>query len=331
MITQQQIADALGVSRMTVSKALRNHPEISDETRRKVIAEAEKLGYRINPFASTLSRQRGKKEGAFRASVAVLIGHRDEDPLVGNPSYHEYIKGVRKRAEEFGFAVDVFRVYKAGMTPQKLESVLETRGVQAVILLALEQDDYPFPWHKYSCASISATMGSSLFHNASINHFQSTLYALHHLRERGFRRIGFVAASGYDAQASGGLRGAAFVFRSEIPEEERVAPLFYDSLKTGLLYKWFHREQPDVVVTWYTQLADNLVGCGVRVPQDVVVADLDLYPDKRTGIGLKQPWEGIGAAAVDLVYSQICTGETGIPGVPRGITLPPCWVDDGST
>src|SRR6185295_3031480 len=48
------IARALNVSKMTVSRAINNHPEISSETRARILAMAQKMKYRPNQFARAL-------------------------------------------------------------------------------------------------------------------------------------------------------------------------------------------------------------------------------------------------------------------------------------
>jgi LacI family transcriptional regulator len=57
-ITQQDIADRLHVSRITVSKALRDHPDISVEMKEKVKKAVEDLGYSPNLIAKQLTQQK---------------------------------------------------------------------------------------------------------------------------------------------------------------------------------------------------------------------------------------------------------------------------------
>jgi len=57
-IRQTDIAKELQVSRVTVSKALRNHPDISAEMKNKVIAAAKKMGYFPNLIATQLNSRR---------------------------------------------------------------------------------------------------------------------------------------------------------------------------------------------------------------------------------------------------------------------------------
>ena len=57
-IKQSDIAKKLNVTRITVSKALRNHPDISAEMKKKVLETAEELGYIPNLIAQNLISKR---------------------------------------------------------------------------------------------------------------------------------------------------------------------------------------------------------------------------------------------------------------------------------
>lgn len=57
-ITQSEIAKKLNVTRITVSKALRNHPDISKETKAKILKVAEELNYTPNLIAKNLITQK---------------------------------------------------------------------------------------------------------------------------------------------------------------------------------------------------------------------------------------------------------------------------------
>jgi LacI family transcriptional regulator len=57
-ITQLEIARKLNVTRITVSKALRNHPDISAKMKKKVLDTAEELGYTPNLIAQNLTSRK---------------------------------------------------------------------------------------------------------------------------------------------------------------------------------------------------------------------------------------------------------------------------------
>ena len=51
MITQQEVARKLGLSRQLVSLALAGYPQVSADSRHRILATARKMGYRPNPHA----------------------------------------------------------------------------------------------------------------------------------------------------------------------------------------------------------------------------------------------------------------------------------------
>ena len=69
-IKLEDLSKKLGVSKVTVSKALRNHPDISQETTLKVKALAEKLGYMPNYMAKNLSSRKTNTIGLVVPKIA---------------------------------------------------------------------------------------------------------------------------------------------------------------------------------------------------------------------------------------------------------------------
>lgn len=69
-VTLEDIAKRLKVSRVTVSKALRGHPDISEETTRKIRALADELGYSPNIMARSLSSRRSNMIGLVVPKIA---------------------------------------------------------------------------------------------------------------------------------------------------------------------------------------------------------------------------------------------------------------------
>jgi LacI family transcriptional regulator len=69
-IKLEDLSKKLGVSKVTVSKALRNHPDISHATTAKVKALAEKLGYMPNYMAKNLSSRKSNTIGLVVPKIA---------------------------------------------------------------------------------------------------------------------------------------------------------------------------------------------------------------------------------------------------------------------
>lgn len=67
------IAKALGLSPSTVSRALKDHPHISQATKEKVKQQAKKLGYRHNALASSLRRNKSNTIGLIIPRISMYF------------------------------------------------------------------------------------------------------------------------------------------------------------------------------------------------------------------------------------------------------------------
>ena len=68
-ITLKQIAETLGISITTVSKALKNYPDVSPKTKKMVLELAEQLHYTPNSFAVNLRTKESKTIGLIIPEV----------------------------------------------------------------------------------------------------------------------------------------------------------------------------------------------------------------------------------------------------------------------
>ncbi len=141
-ITIYDLATQLGVSPATVSRALKNSPEISIATRKKINALAEKLGYRHNTFASSLRLQTtntigvivhelnshfivsvlaGIEKVATEAKYNLIIGHSSEITKLeianANNLYHKRVDGLLASLAYDTNDLSHFQVFKAKKIP----------------------------------------------------------------------------------------------------------------------------------------------------------------------------------------------------------------------
>jgi len=89
-VTLEDIARALNVSKMTVSRAINNHPEISRATRARILATAQKMKYRPNQFARALT-----------TNHSYLIGIVVPDLM--HSYFAEICRGVEAHARPVGY------------------------------------------------------------------------------------------------------------------------------------------------------------------------------------------------------------------------------------
>ena len=93
-VTLKQIAKELDVSISTVSKSLRNSPEISEDTRQKVQAFAKLYNYRPNNIALSLKNKKTK-------TIGIII------PEIVHHFFATVISGIEQVANENGYSVIV--------------------------------------------------------------------------------------------------------------------------------------------------------------------------------------------------------------------------------
>ena len=79
--TLKDLAVALNLSINTVSRALRDMPDIKDETKQIIKAAADKMGYRTNLAASMLRTNRSRAIGVIVSDLA-------------NPVFSGMVKGI---------------------------------------------------------------------------------------------------------------------------------------------------------------------------------------------------------------------------------------------
>lgn len=90
--TLKKISQVLGISISTVSRALKNHPDISAATKKKVVELAETLEYEPNATAVNL---RTKKTKLFGLMV----------PSVTNMFYDSFISAVEEESRKIGYSL----------------------------------------------------------------------------------------------------------------------------------------------------------------------------------------------------------------------------------
>src|ERR1700754_4963388 len=110
------LADQLQLSVSTISKALRDSYEISDETKKKVMELATRLNYVPNPYASSLRRKKSK-------TIAVVL------PEVADSFFSQAINGIESVAQDKGYHVLVCLTHEKAL---KEEAILhEMQGGRA--------------------------------------------------------------------------------------------------------------------------------------------------------------------------------------------------------
>lgn len=198
-LTARQLADLIGVSQSTVSRAFSKGTSVSPKTRAFVLDQAERLGYRPNVIASFLSRRASSIVGVVTADFT-------------SPVYIDMLNRLSVRMQELDIHPLLFNL-QAGADAGDQLAVLRQYNIETVIVISGRISHM-------SVARWAADGRKVILMNRDIpdediasvrcDNTASALVA-DHLHELGLRRVAFVG--GPASSAVSAEREGAFVRR----------------------------------------------------------------------------------------------------------------------
>ncbi|WP_181139307.1 LacI family DNA-binding transcriptional regulator [Streptomyces sp. Ru72] len=324
------VAQLAGVSRKTVSRVLNNEPYVSDEARRRVLAAADELGYRLNHAARALASGRTRSIGVIALGTA---GYGTASLLVG----------IEQAVRDAGYALRV--VNTPDGDPEGIagavESLLE-QGVDGVVVSEpiVEGEvsvrlDVPVlflgaPPAFTAPRTVTASVGACALARAATEHLLDLGHAtVHHLagprrwyaskdRIEGWRAA-LAARGAHEPPLVEGDWSAdsGYAAGLELASDSSVTAVFAagDEMAIGLIHA--------------------LREAGRRVPEDVSVVGFDgnpvfayVSPPLTT---VRQPFDAAAREGIRLLVHAIEKPDTELPPtsdppvelVVRGSTAPP--------
>ncbi|WP_162126727.1 LacI family DNA-binding transcriptional regulator [Flavobacterium phycosphaerae] len=127
-ITLKQIAETLGISITTVSKALKNYPDVSPKTRKAVLDLANSLSYTPNSFAVNLRTKESK-------TIGLII------PEVVHHFFSNVINGIIDEAEKKGYLVIILQSNESLEMEKKQVELLMNKRVDGIIMSLSNQSN----------------------------------------------------------------------------------------------------------------------------------------------------------------------------------------------
>jgi LacI family transcriptional regulator len=183
-VRMKDIARDLGVSVMTVSKALRNHSDISEKTRDRVLARARKLGYEPNWIARSLVTRRTHM-------VGLVI------PDLMHSFFAEVAKGVTQKFQPLGYQIVISN---SDEDPEQEESQIQlllARHVDGLIIASAQPSGKNGLFQTMRSRKVPYVLIDRLpqgldAHFVGIKNEEIGLLATAHLLEQGCQRIAHI-------------------------------------------------------------------------------------------------------------------------------------------
>lgn len=131
-VTLKLIAEKLNISVTTVSKALKDYPDVSKKTKRLVKEMAETLNYTPNNFAVNLRTKESK-------TIGIII------PEVVHHFFSSVLEGVMAQAEKKGYMVIILQSNESYQLERKQLNLLTSKQVDGILIsLANETTDFNY-------------------------------------------------------------------------------------------------------------------------------------------------------------------------------------------
>ncbi|MEU8223489.1 LacI family DNA-binding transcriptional regulator [Kribbella sp. NPDC048915] len=274
-VTMRDVAREAGVSPKTVSNVMNGYPYIREETRSKVLAAIDALGYRMNLSARNL------KSG--RTGVIALAV-----PELSNPYFAELADAAIAAAGEHGLTVMIETT--GADRERELTALARPRGHLVDGLLYSPLGLGPEDVDQLRTHTPMVLLGERIFHgpvdHVMIDNVDGTKAVVRHLLDQGRRRIAVIGIRPGEDVGTAAIRYGAYaeaLAEYGVPVPEKLAVTggkWHRSSGAEAMEELLALGEPfDAVFALNDTLALGairaLTAHGVRIPDDVAVAGFD--------------------------------------------------------
>lgn len=329
-MNMRELAELAGVSVMTVSRALRNNPQIREETRRRIKKLAEENGYRVNPLVSAqMASIRARRLIKYEATIGLLIYTPSDGLWVGA---RKVIDGVLEASEAMGFSCDLFDLADSDFDASRLNRMIQARGIQGLIEapMLVGLNHYEIDFSKLIVVSSNPGSLPQIFHRVCPDHYGNMDMLLRRLHERGFRRPGLMVPHDLDSRFNHlwTSRFLAFQQTEKLGKVPLHMPAHTHSYRVDRFLKWFERYRPDVLIVSSQELFRDgfFEKAGLAIPKDIEVVKININDSEKGFSGINMMSDAVGAGCVKLLSQLLYNNEFGIPENPMSILVPGRWV-----
>lgn len=333
----KDVARLAGVSTATVSRVLSSRGAVRNETRQRVLAAVEKLGYEPNVSARNLRVNK-------TATIIVVL------PDINNPFFSLIVRGIEDVANDYGYSVLLSNTDNDLERELASTRILSRRGADGVIFLtARVSSPHILRLAEQTPVVLACEYIEGAVSQVSIDNVAAAMEATRHLIDLGHERIAYVNGpkdivicrdrrQGYELT----LRQAGLTVRPEFIFE---GTFYLESGAAAADHLMSLPAPPTAVFCASDEMAIGFIhrcfAMGRRVPDDVAVVgfdDIRFAAFQRPALStIAQPMYDIGVHATRLLLAQIdapdppradagttpsTTGPTRVATRPGNIVLP---------
>src|SRR5919201_2919559 len=307
-VTMEDVAREAGVSRALVSLVMRESPKVSEKRRGRVLAAAERLGYRPNAMARGLASRRTR-------TIGVLLND------LQNPFFAEMTEGIFEAADELAYRllIGTGRRQPAGER-RAVGSFFEHRS-DGLLLVSprLPLNEILAVGRTTPTVVVARPLRSAHVDTITNDDLFGAALAVRHLAELGHRRIAHIDG-GRGAGAAPRRTGYVREMKRLGLEPQVVAGEFTEAAGVRAAESLLQEDSLPTAVFAANDLVaagalDRLEDAGLRIPEDLSIIGYDntflaaLHHMSLTTID--QPRPEIGRLALRTLVERIDGGRTG--------------------
>ena len=318
----QDIADRIGVTRATVSLALRNSPQISRSRREEIHRVAEELGYRPNPMISSLMANLRESRPIPQHTGLFFLHMGKHMNVSSDPMDHmsHYFSGAQEQAAKKGFRLESFPLRQSGMSSRRIEKIIRSRGIPGVIIAPGHQY-FPLPdlpWSTLSTVMIGRSYPGPEHDRIFTNFYSSARIAVRKLDSTSHKDIRLILPEEHDRNTDQ-MWSAGYL--QEIQDRKRFHPPLIVQ-NADQVVAWV-QQNPFCTVLGTNQILDWLnAGRDNQLPFTFVSLNVE---GASALSGIQEPHKQIGKQAMDLLIGKILLNQTGFPKCPVSTLMEPSW------
>lgn len=323
-ITMQDIADACGLSRNTVSKVFNERGSVPDETKKYVYKVAQELGYSQIPSVNTTSTVSPAPEVA-NGSIAVLS---HSNPL--NHSFgSSFIKAFSDQVCRVCYTVKLYEISSEELSQKILPPHISLENTVGILCIELFEKDYLDVVCNLGIPTVIVdgyyNFNQSLLNcdYISMENRASSIALTNHLLSLGARKIGFVGDIFHCNSFHERWQGFSCALSSAGLEINKDICLIENNDSPYGDYNWLSdrlNEMPFIPDAFFCvndfhaiHMINVLRQHGLEVPKDVMVTGFDNSPESRVCYPAittaNIPSTDIGIQAAEALLSRISNPE----------------------
>jgi DNA-binding LacI/PurR family transcriptional regulator len=312
--TIADVAQRAGVSKGLVSFVVNNRPGVAADTRARILAVADEMGWRPRPNARSLSTR--------RSSALGWVVRREPDVVATDPFFPAFMAGVESVLADHGQVLVLSLVSDAVAEQRAYRTLVADARVDGVFLTDLHRADDRLALVAelgLPAIAIGRPDAHQELPTVDLDDTHGVAQSVEHLVELGHRRIGYVA--GDISFVHGYRRRAAYASSMERAELSAGPIVLTDFSAAGgaAATSQILDTDPRPTAVVYANDVMAIAGMGLlqqrglRVPEDMSVTGFDgaalgryTYPALTTVVADPMAW---GRTAAEVLLQLITEGH----------------------